>query len=185
MSVEPTQLLNEIRAGDKRAFDQLAAQLYQELRRLSGKMRIGQRQDATLDTTALVHEAYLRMSGAGSIAINDRKHLFALAGRVMRQVLIDHARERLADKRGGGAVPTTLSDKDLAVLDEAEQMVALDQALQSLAAHDPRQAQVVECRFFAGLSEEETAEALGVSVRTVQLDWAKARRHLLGGDDAA
>lgn len=186
MSEPVTELLHKIRAKEPGALDALVLVVYDELKRMSGRMRYGQPRDATLDTTALVHETYLKLVGSSQVEINDRRHFFALAGRVMRQVLTDHARRKLADKRGAMPQQVSLSSQELAVLSEAEQLVELDQALTRLAANDLRQAQVVECRFFAGLSEEQTAEALGVSLRTVQGDWAKARAFLLGnaGDEA-
>jgi RNA polymerase sigma factor (TIGR02999 family) len=176
MNEEMTTLLGRVRAGESGAFDQLAVRVYQELKRMSGQVRRGQPRDATLDTTALVHEAYLRLAGGDPGAINDRQHFFALAAKIMRQVLCDHARKRLAQRRGGGAQHEDIVDVEPQVMSEALELVALDQALKSLAENEPRQAQVVECRFFAGLSEEQTAEALGVSLRTVQLDWAAARK---------
>jgi len=171
---EITRMLAAARAGDGVAWDRLVAVVYAELHGLAHRQLRDQRRDHTLDTTGLVHECYLRLSGADGTP-NDRGHFFALAARVMRQVLVDYARERLAQKRGGGERPLALDEIDSAELREAQRYAALDDALSVLAQRDARQARVVECRFFAGLTEEQTAEALSISVRSVQRDWQQAR----------
>lgn len=153
------------------------ARAYRELRsiahaRLVARGRGGRHGD-TLSTTALVHEAWLRI--AGKAVPRDRAHLLALGSLAMRHVLVDRARELAALKRGGARHPVTLDDEVIGADDQAELVLQLDDALDRLAAVDGRLAQVVECRFFGGLTEEETAAALGVTVRTVQRDWVKAR----------
>jgi RNA polymerase sigma factor (TIGR02999 family) len=169
---EPTWL-QQSRAGDPGALQRAFVEVYGELRRLAHGQLAGH-YGRTLETTGLVHEAYLRLAGHAA-PINDRGHFFALAARVMRQVIVDFARERLAEKRGGGERGIPLDDVDPAELKQAEDMIALDDVLQQLAAEEPRQAQVVECRYFAGLTEPEIAEALGISERSVQRDWQQAR----------
>jgi RNA polymerase sigma factor (TIGR02999 family) len=160
------------------ALEQRFAQVYQELRRLAHAVR-GGRAGETLNTTALVHEAYLKLSVAGTVDIKSKAHFFALAARAMRQILLDAARSRVAEKRGGGAVTTVALAEDLAAtpLRPAE-LIALDEALGRLEAMDPRRARVVEQRIFAGLTADETAEVLGVSRPTVERDWRAARAWL-------
>jgi RNA polymerase sigma factor (TIGR02999 family) len=175
--------LEKARAGDPAALRLAFAEVYGELRRLAHRQLAGQ-YGRTLETTGLVHEAFLRLIGHEA-PIRDRGHFFALAARVMRQVIVDFARERLAEKRGGGERGIPLDDVDLggfkqAELKQAEDMIALDDVLQKLSVLDARQAQVVECRYFAGLTEPETAEALGISERSVQRDWQAARAWLRG-----
>jgi len=169
-----TCMLAAARAGNADSWDSLVAVVYADLRRLAHRQLHDRSREQTLNTTGLVHECYLRLAGATG-APNDRGHFFALAARVMRQVIVDFARERLAQKRGGGERAIALDDVDAAELREAERCAALDDALGTLAQRDERQARVVECRFFAGLSEEETAEALSIGLRSVQRDWQQAR----------
>lgn len=171
---EITVLLRAARDGHPDALNSAFDLLYGELKRLARRALAGDA--ATLNPTGLVHECFLRMAG-GDARPGDRGHFFALAARVMRQVICDHARRRLALKRDGG-VAVTLSGADQALVDEAQRLVELDEMLVGLAGHDPRQADVVVCRAFAGLTADETAEALGVSVRTVHGDWAQARAWL-------
>jgi RNA polymerase sigma factor (TIGR02999 family) len=173
MAGEITLLLRAASDGDEPALNRLIALLYVDLRQLA--RRVSGRPGAALDTTSLVHECYLRFIDSGRLALNDRAHFFNLAARVMRQLLCDFARERLADKRGGGAVHCSLQDHDAVERDEAGRWLAIDQALEQLAEHHPLQARVVECRFFAGLTEAETAEALDRPLRSVQRDWQAAR----------
>lgn len=158
----------------------LAALLYPELRRAARGVRAGVRAGQTLQTTALIHEAYLKL--VRSQAWQDRAHFLAAAAMAMRQVLIDAARERLALKRGGGVAPLSLDELDAesqpAAAESDVRVVAVGEALQQLAALSPRLAQVVECRYYAGYTEAETAEALGVTERTVRRDWIKARAWL-------
>ena len=155
--------------------------VYEELRSLAHRHLAREAEGHTLSTTALVHEAYLRLGDqeGGSVAFNDRTHFFAIAARAMRHILVDHARRQHATKRGDGARRVPLEAVVGLAADERNGLlVALDEALEELAALDARQARVVECRFFAGLTEEETAEALGIGLRTAKRDWAKARSWL-------
>ncbi|CAA9312931.1 MAG: Gll4071 protein [uncultured Gemmatimonadetes bacterium] len=159
--------------------DRAFPQVYDELRLLAHRQLDREAEGHTLGTTALVHEAYLRLAGSGGVEWHDRGHFFALAATAMRRILVDHARRRGADKRGGAPRPVPLEDAAaLAIEERAGMLVALDEALERLAALDARQARVIECRFFGGLTEEETAQAVGVGLRTVKRDWAKARAWL-------
>jgi RNA polymerase sigma factor (TIGR02999 family) len=158
-----------------RNLDQLFPIVYEELRRISHRALRGEHPGHTLGTTALVHEAYLRLAERSEATFEDRRHFLALAARAMRQVLIDHARRFRADKRGGGMAPLSLDENVLSLNERADVLVALDEALDRLGALEPRLARVVECRFFAGYSEEETGEVLGVTQRTVRRDWVKAK----------
>ena len=169
-----TELLEQARAGDEAARDRVFESVYAELRRLAHRQLAGQGNGRTLDTTGLVHECYLCLAGAKG-PIRDRGHFFALAARVMRQVIVDYARERLAQKRGGGARAIPVDDIEVAEERDALHLIEVSEMLDRLGAHDTRLAQVVECRFFAGLTEPETAEAMGISERSVRRDWAEAR----------
>ncbi len=171
---EITVLLRAARDGQPDALNDAFRLLYGELKQLAQRALSGNA--ATLNPTGLVHECFLRIIG-GHAQPGDRSHFFALAARVMRQVICDHARRRLARKRDGGKA-VTLSAAELSQCDEALRLVELDDLLVKLSQHDPRQAEVVVCRVFAGLTADETAEALGVSVRTVHGDWAQARTWL-------
>jgi RNA polymerase sigma factor (TIGR02999 family) len=175
---EITQMLAAARSGDRAAWEHLVRLIYADLRQLARRMLGGARRDQTLNTGALVHECYVRLAQSGAAAPNDRNHFFCLAARVMRQVICDYARERLAEKRGGGVA--ALSFEDLTAQEQAHiaQFVELDAALGELARHDERQARVVECRFFAGMTDAETAGALGISPRTVAREWDAARAWL-------
>lgn len=174
---EVTRLLRAYEAGDAGAFNRLVPLVYEELRRIArGQRRRGP--TASLDTTGLVHEAYLKLAAAQQLTAADRGHLLAVAASAMRQVLIDRARSRLRAKRGSGQAAEELEDQDLAVAASPEWLIDLDRALSLLRARDERLVRVFECRFFAGLNEEETAAALGVSLRTVQRDWMRARAWL-------
>ena len=172
---EITALLVELREGRRDAMDRLIPLVYHELGRIAHGQLTGERTGHTLDTTALVHEAYLRLVGLDRIEWRDRGHFYAAAAGAMRRILIEYARGYRAAKRGGGLRPLSLDDGAIAVEARADTLVALDEALTRLSALDERQARVVECRFFAGLTEEETAEALRVTARTVRRDWVKAR----------
>jgi RNA polymerase sigma factor (TIGR02999 family) len=175
---EITQLLRAYDAGDRSAFDRMAPLVYDELRRLARRhIRRGPR-GQTLNTTGLVHEAYLKLAGSPQLRLRDRGHLMAVTACAMRQVMVSRARARLADKRGGGVVPVELEEGQVGLEPAAEWLIDLDRALAGLRDHDERLAQVFECRYFAGLSEEETAEALGTSLRTVQRDWMRSRAWL-------
>jgi RNA polymerase sigma factor (TIGR02999 family) len=173
-----TDALGRLRAGEEGALDRLVPLIYDDLRRLARRQLARRGPRRTLDTTALVHEAYLKFAGLQGLEWKDRGHFFAVAARVMRHVLIDYARGRRCQKRGGGQPHLTLDESRIAVEQEAEQILALDEALSRLAGQEERLARVVECRFFAGLSEAETAAALDVSERTVQRDWERARAWL-------
>jgi RNA polymerase sigma factor (TIGR02999 family) len=175
---EVTQLLKAYAAGDRTAFDRLIPLVYDELRTLARRqLRRGPR-GRTLDTTALVHEAYLKLAGSPGLEVNDRGHLMAVTACAMRQVLVSRARARLAGKRGGGEIPLVLEEERLGRAPAAEWLLDLDRALDRLRERDARLAQVFDCRYFAGLSEEETAEALGVPLRTAQRAWMRARAWL-------
>ena len=175
-AVNITQLLDRAGEGDRSAWDQLVELVYPDLKRLARSSLSG-RGERTLNTTALVHECYLRLSQASG-APRDRGHLMSLAVRIMRQVLIDHARERLAAKRGGGLVAVSIEDAQLADERQFETIIEIDAALTRLAALEPRQAQVFEHRYFGGLNDDETATAMGISPRTVHRDWDAGREWL-------
>ena len=172
-----TRLLHAASAGDREAFDAAFAAAYDQLEALAGRVRGGQASD-TLSASALVHEAYLKLAPSADRAWADRRHFFAVAARAMRQVLIGAARQRLAGKRGGGDVAVTLEEGAHAAPYKAAELIALDEALNRLAALNERQARVVELRFFAGLTVEEIAETLGIATPTVQRDWRAARAWL-------
>jgi RNA polymerase sigma factor (TIGR02999 family) len=174
---ELTMLLRAASAGDADAFDRAFSKVYDELHRLAVLVR-GGRASETLGATALVHEAYLKLAPAAQPSWEGRQHFLRVAARAMRQVLVGAARERLADKRGGGEFAVTLDEAAQASPVRADELVALDEALTRLAKLDERQARVVELRYFAGLTAEETAEALGISTPTVQRDWRAARAWL-------
>lgn len=175
---ELTELLRASAAGDAAAFDRLVPLVYDDLRRVARRQLRGGRRGALLDTTALVHEVWFKLSDGRGAGWADRGHFLAVSARAMRQVLVDDARRRRAGKRGGGRPDDTLDDGRLAAEGNPLQVLAVDQALDRLEARSPRLARVVECRFFAGLDEVETAEALGVSLRTVQREWVRARAWL-------
>jgi RNA polymerase sigma factor (TIGR02999 family) len=172
---EVTRLLHAVRDGDTEALDRLVPLIYDDLRALARRHLQRGAGERTMRPTALVHEAYVKLSGGGALQAGDRAHFLAIAARAMRQVLVDDARRHGADKRGGGWHRATLSDgswvSDVAVDD----LIALDDALATL---EPRQRQVVECRFFGGMEDAEIAAALGVTDRTVRRDWVKARAWL-------
>lgn len=155
--------------------DEVVALAYQELRAIAHQRLVARDHGGTLSTTALVHEAYLKLADQSRGGWRDHAHFLALASLAMRHVLVDRARERVALKRGGVRRPITLNEDVVAVEDQPDVLLQLNEALDRLAAVDRRLAQVVECRFFGGLTESDTAEALGVTVRTVQRDWVKAR----------
>ena len=173
-----TSLLAAVGEGDQAAFDRLFSRVYAELRRLASRQLQASPPQQTLATTALVHEAYLKLSADARWSTRDRSHFFALAARAMRQILIDHARRRTRQKRGGVGAPLSLDMAEIPVLDRAEELLALDEALERLAAVDPELARLVEWRFFAGLSVEEIASTLEVSDRTVKRQWRVARAFL-------
>jgi RNA polymerase sigma factor (TIGR02999 family) len=171
---EVTQLLVAIRDGEREALDRLLPLVYEELRRMAQRQLGRERADHTLHATALVHEAYLKLAG-GSLNAVDRSHFLAISARAMRQVLVEYARRRNAEKRGGGWERTTLNDGDNAVEFSPDELLSLDAALSEL---EPRQREVVEYRFFGGMDEQEVATVMGISDRTVRRDWVKARAWL-------
>jgi RNA polymerase sigma factor (TIGR02999 family) len=168
-------VLTELRSRAQHSLDQVVALTYQELRAIAHRRLAARGPGGTLSTTALVHEAYLKLVDQSRAGWQDLAHFRALASLAMRHVLVDRARERSALKRGGVRRQITLDDEVMALEDQAEMLLQLNDALERLATVDPRLAQVVDCRFFGGLTEQETAEALGLTTRTVQRDWVKAR----------
>lgn len=175
----PTELLLAWGRGETRAFDQLVPLVHDELRRLARQYMVHERPDHTLQATALVNEAYMRLINLKQIRWQDRAHFFAMAARVMRRILVDFARARRNDKRGGRSPRISLEEGLLVSREPSLDLVVLDDALQALAAVHPRQSQVVESRFFGGLSLEETAESLHMSVDTVKRDWRFAKLWLM------
>ena len=173
-----TDAIQRLQAGEEGALDRLVPLIYDELRLLARRKRASLRQGETLDTTGLVHELYLKLAAQPHPAWRDRGHFFAAAAKAMRHVLIDYAKSRRRQKRGGGQVHITLDETQIVIQKEASELIVVDEALKRLAAEDERLARVVECRFFAGLSDEETAEAMGLSPRTVQRAWGDARSWL-------
>jgi len=173
-----TDALLQARDGDREAMDRLFGQVYDELHRVARHALRGEQTGHTLTPTGLVHEAYFKLVDQTRVEWRDRGHFLGVASRAMRQVLVEYARRRGAAKRGGRIRPVALEEGLVSVEERAEALLAVDEALTRLAAHDPAMARVVECRFFAGLSEEETAEALGVGLRTVQRQWRRAKAWL-------
>jgi len=168
-------VLTELRSGRHGVVDQLIPLLYNELRAIAHRQLALRAPGGTLSTTALVHEAYLKLVDQSHADWRDRAHFLAVASLAMRHVLVDRAKARATQKRGGDRRRITLDDAHIPVDDQPDALLQLDEAMNRLAELQPRLARVVECRFFGGLTEEEIAEALGVTVRTVQRDWAKAR----------
>ena len=177
MNHEVTLLLERARDGDPDALDRLVPLVYDELRALARRQRQQRGADETLNTTALVHEAYERMSNADSDYAN-RQHFFRVAARVMRSVIVDRARAQNAIKRGGGDRPLALDEERLVPPDRADEVLALDEALSQLSALSERQGEVVQLRYFVGLTIPETAEVLGISPATVKREWTVARAWL-------
>lgn len=176
-----TQLLKDWSEGNQAALDELMPLVYEELRRQASQYLRKERQGHTLQTTALIHEAYLRLAGQNEIEWQNRNHFFAIASTAMRRILVDHARTRHREKRGGNAEDIPLDDAlMIGVSQKSVDLVALDEALVRLERLDPRQAKVVELRFFSGLTNEETAKVLAVSNATVRNDWAMAKAWLHG-----
>jgi RNA polymerase sigma factor (TIGR02999 family) len=175
---ETTHLLAAARTGDREAFDRLYARVYAELRAIASMRLRRHRPGDTLNTTALVHEAYLKLAGPAGANAGDRAHFLALASRAMRFILVDHARAQRMKKRGGGERDVPLDRVELGVPQPVPDLLALDDALERLRRVSERQCQLVEFRFFGGLSYEEVADVMGVSVRTVKRDWTKARTWL-------
>ena len=176
---ETTQLLRAWANGDQAALDQLTPRVYQELRRMAGHFMQNERPGRTLQTTALVHEAYLKLIDVTNVDWQHRAHFFAVSATMMRRILLDRARRRGAGKRGGKVSRVNLDDIPDVGSGRARELIALDDALNALAEIDSRKARVIELRFFGGLSVEETAEVLKVSPDTVLRDWRLARAWLL------
>lgn len=175
---EITQLLLAWRSGDSEALNRLIPLVYDELRRFAHRYMGRGFAGETLQTTALVHEAYMRMVGQDQVDWQNRTHFFAVCARVMRNLLVDRARSRQADRHGGGARRVSLDDAAVVVPERQIDLLALDEALDRLAGIDPRKSQIVEMRYFGGMSVEETAEVLAVAPITVKREWLKARAWL-------
>ena len=183
-----TALLHAHRDGDRAAFDELVALVHDHLRVMARQQLRRVPPGQTLDTLGLVNEAYLRLVGDARVDWHDRAHFFAVVSRAMRWIVVDHARRASAGKRGGRLQSVELDSAVIGFAEPAETVLAIHRALELLESFNARLARLVECRFFAGMSEEEIAEALGVSVRTVQRDWMRARawlRRALDGDPPA
>lgn len=174
-----TQYLLDASKGDREALDRVTAAVYQELRRIAAGQMRHERPGSTLQPTALVHEAYLKLINQREVSWQNRAHFFAIAAQEMRRIVLGYARARRAQKRGGGGAQLTLDESLIATDDHADDLIALDEILEHLAELDPRQARVVELRFYVELSVEETAEVLGVGTATVKRDWAMARAWVL------
>ncbi len=177
-SRDVTPLIAGLNAGDTGALDRVIALVYEELRRIAHRQLAGEQSGHTLDTGALVHEAYLKLRQLDRMEWRSREHFLAMAARVMRRVLVAYAEARRAQKRGGAPVPVAIDAISLAADQPGEEILALDEALRRLGALSERQSRVVECRFFAGMSVEETAAALELSEATVKRDWVVARAWL-------
>ena len=175
---EVTLLLQRAHEGDHSALGRLFPLVYEELRRSARRALAHERDGHTLQPTELVHEAFFKLAGSAPASWQNRAHFHAIAARAMRQVLVEHARRQLTEKRGGGVIHLSLGKAAVAQPTAAEEIVALDEALDRLGELQPRLRSLVEHRYFGGLSERETAEVLGVSERTVQRDWARARAWL-------
>jgi RNA polymerase sigma factor (TIGR02999 family) len=173
-----TKLLQAWSQGEESALKELLPLVHQELHRLAHRHMFGERPGRTLQTTALVNEAYLRLLGSRKVGWQNRAHFFAISAQLMRRILVDSARERISKKRGGGAQKVVFDEAQMGLPERGQDLVALDDALKVLAEVDPRKSQVVELRFFGGLSAEETAEVLKVSPDTVMRDWRLAKAWL-------
>jgi RNA polymerase sigma factor (TIGR02999 family) len=175
---EITQLLAQWREGNQSALDDLYPLVYDELHRLARRYMSRERKGHTLQTTALIHEAYVRLVDQKNVLWANRSHFFAISAQIMRRILIDHARRHQYAKRGGGARQVSLEEAATVVPDQSEELLRLDEALKSLAEMDPRRSQVVELRYFGGLNNEEIAGVLHISENTVTRDWNMARAWL-------
>jgi RNA polymerase sigma factor (TIGR02999 family) len=180
-----TALIADTQAGDPGAWDRLLPHVYDELRRIAHAQLRQQRPGHTLNTTALVHEAWFKLADHDQLSSLQRAHFFGIASRAMRQVLIDYARRYASAKRGGGWKRVPLDQAEISIQERADMLVALDDALCRLSLLNERLARVVECRFFGGMTETETATALGITDRTVRRDWTKARLWLYGEMEGA
>lgn len=177
-SGEVTNLLIEIKRGNKEAEERLIPLVYKELRRIAAAQLRHETPDHSLQPTALVHEAYLRLTEVKEIDWQSRSHFFAVSAKLMRRILVDHARASHAHKRGNGWDAISLNEAILPSPDRAPEILALDEALNKLATFDERQSKIVELRFFAGMSEDEAGDVLGISARTVKRDWRIAKAWL-------
>jgi len=175
---EVTQLLADWGKGDRSALDRLFPLVHDELRRIARRQMNQERAGHTLQATALVNEAYLKLAGQQEFEWQNRGHFFAVCAQVMRHILIDHARAHTRDKRGGGAIQVSLDDAELLSQEQAEHLVALDEALHFLERLDAQKSRIVELRYFGGLNIEETAEVLDVSPRTVRREWQRSKAWL-------
>jgi RNA polymerase sigma factor (TIGR02999 family) len=175
---EVSRLLLNWGQGDRAAFDELVPLVYDELRRLARHFMRREREGHTLQTTALVNEAYVRLVDQRSVRWQNRAHFFAIAAQLMRRILVDHARSRRYAKRGGEARQVSFDEAAIVSRERCAELVAVDDALTDLAARDPRKSQIVELRFFGGLNIEETAEVMGISPTTVQREWRSAKAWL-------
>ena len=186
---EITRLLADWGRGDREALEKLAPLVHAELRRIARRQMSGERPGHTLQATALVNEAYLRLAGSEGFEWHDRAHFIAVCAQVMRHILIDHARAHARDKRGGGALHVSLDEAAVLAGGRASDFLALDEALRALEAVDPQKGRIVELRYFTGLSIEETAEVLKISPTTVRREWRRAKAWLYrtisegGGDE--
>ncbi len=176
---EVTRLLAEWSGGDQSALNKMIPLVYTELHRIARRAWSQNQRNSTLQPTALINEAYLKLANAENASFQDRCHFFAVACKAMRQILVNHAKSRLSGKRGLGLANISLDDVEPAVHQEAAEILALHEALEALDAIDPRKSTIVEMRYFGGLSIEGTAEAMGVSVATVNRDWRLARSWLI------
>jgi RNA polymerase sigma factor (TIGR02999 family) len=182
---EITRLLADWASGDRAALDRLTPLVYAELRRIASQQMRRERPGHTLQPTALVNEAFMRLAGGNGASWQDRAHFYAVCAQVMRRILIDHARANAREKRGGGAVQVSLDEAATLIQDQQVDLVALGDALRSLEAVDTQKARIVELRYFAGLGIEETAGVLHISAMTVRREWTRAKawlyRELAGG----
>lgn len=178
VGTDTRDVLRRLAEGDEGALDELYPLVYDDLRRVARGHLARERADHTLDTTALVHESYLRLVGSASIHADGRAHFLSIAARAMRRILVDHARKKGAGKRGGGVIPEPLTSAMAVAVQRSPELLALDEALRRLERLAPRQSKVVECRAFGGMTVEETAGILEVSPATVKRDWTLARAWL-------
>jgi RNA polymerase sigma factor (TIGR02999 family) len=176
--VSVTQLLDDWGRGDRSALDRLFPLVHAELRRIAQRQMNQERAGHTLQATALVNEAYLKLVGQQEFKWQNRAHFFAVCAQVMRHILVDHARAHARDKRGGGAIQVSLNEVAVIAEDQAPYLLALDEALRQLENFDPQKGKIVELRYFGGLSIEETAEVLNISPRTVRREWQRSKAWL-------
>lgn len=175
---EVTQLLSACGDGNPEAFDQLIPLVYDDLRKIAHRRLRHERAGHTLNTTDVVHEAYLQLVNQATATWRDRAHFFAVASKVIRNVLIDYARRRNAQKRGGAAIQIPLREDLVGKEPRTFELLAMEEALSALALHDPRLERIVECRFFGGMNMKDTATAVGISQRTAERDWTRAKAYL-------